>query len=131
MVWELCLHMVVSHGKRMHRAELISDLGLSMPSPTSLERARPGCMQQKRMPDAWMPGNKRMPGCMQQKRRPGCLPKKWVPGCLTNKTDACKKRTIPVLYRTIPYYTLYHVFGHLAVAMGKGFAWATWQNSNN
>ena len=32
-----------------------------------------------------------------------------------------------VLYRIIPY----NVVGHLAIAMGKGFAWATWQNSEN
>ena len=32
-----------------------------------------------------------------------------------------------VLFRIIPY----NVFGHLAVAMGKGLAWATWQNSEN
>ena len=77
MVWELCLHMFVSHGKWMHRAELLLDLGLSMPSPPSLERARPGCMQKKRMPDAWMPATKTeawMPGnkngCMQKHQKP-------------------------------------------------------------
>ena len=108
MVWELCLHMFVSYGKRVHRAEPILDLGLSMPSPPSFERARPGCMQHKRMPDAWMPGNKRMPGCLQQKWRPGCLPTKWMPGCLTKNGCVQKEiyRIIPIVYRIITYYTV-------------------------
>ena len=75
MVWELCLHMCVSHGKWMHRAELLLDLGLSMPSPPSLERARPGCMQTNRMPDAWMPDKKTDAWMPERKRRPGCLQK--------------------------------------------------------
>ena len=38
------------------------------------------------------------------------------------------------MHSTKTYYTRSvpcNVFGHLAVAMGKGLAWATWQNSEN
>ena len=108
MVWELCLHMFVSHGKWMHRAELLLDLGLSMPSPPSLERARPGCMQTNRMPDAWMP-DKQNGGLDAWKKTEAWMPaKKRRPGCLTKKK--CMQmdytRVIPVLYRSIPYYTV-------------------------
>ena len=85
MVWALCLHMFVNHGKRMHRAELILDLGLSMPSPPSFERARPGCMQHKLMPDAWLPGNKGMPGCLQNKEA-------WMPASIMDAWMPDKKR---------------------------------------
>ena len=85
----------------MHRAALLLDLGLSMPSPPSRERARPGCMQKNgylmpgcltRTTEAWMPERKRRPGCMQKKRRPGRLTKN---GCIQ------QKRIIPVVYRVM------------------------------
>ena len=64
----------------------------------------------------------------------------WMPD---KKKDACKNtknRTyivltpyLRVLTRTygIDLENIAEVGVHLAVAMGKGFAWATWQNSKN
>ena len=63
--------------------------------------------------EAWMPAKKRRPGCLTKKRM--------------HATKTYYISIIPALYRIIPY----NVVGHLAVAMGKRFAWATWQYSEN
>ena len=58
---------------------------------------------------------------------------KRMPGCLTKKTDACKNTKNRIITVLLSYYSVLfriipcNVFGHLAVAMGKVFAWATWQ----
>ena len=136
MVWEMCLHMFVVYDKWMHRAELLLDLGLSMPSPPSLERARPGCMSKKVL----------MPGCLTNQWRLGRMKQnggldawqKKGPGCMTTKTDACTKthftRNLPVLYCIIPYYTvlcLIMFLGTWQLQWVKGLLGPLWQHSEN
>ena len=90
MVWELCLHMFVSHGMRMHRAELILDLGLSMPSPPALKgRGLDACNKN----GCLMPGCLETNGCLDacNKKTEAWMPAQkmhaWMPD---KKTDACK-----------------------------------------